>query len=209
MGENIGLYGGSFDPIHNGHLIIARTVGEYLGLDRVVFLPSASPPHKQAENLIDASHRAEMVRLSIVGEPMFEFSDADLTCVGPSYTINTVTSLQQSFGDGAQINWIIGADSLANLPSWHRAEALVNACNIVTFARRTCPPVDWHQFEDVFGSSKTAQIRKNMITRPVIEISSTEIRMRLRRGLSIRYLVPECVRDYIAILGRSGVRWQP
>ena len=135
MAERIALYGGSFNPIHSGHLIIARAVAEQLDLTRVILLPSKHPPHKQAEALLDAAHRAEMVRLAIPDEPLFEFSDFDLTRDGPSYTVETVAHFRKSLGAAVELFWIIGADSLAELSTWHRVCDLVDTCRIITAAR--------------------------------------------------------------------------
>lgn len=193
----IGLYGGSFDPIHFGHLIIARAIAEHLHLARVIFLPSATPPHKLTERLIDAHHRAAMVKLAIAGEPGFDISDFDLTRNGPSYTFHTVSHFQELLGEEAEVHWIIGADSLADLPTWYRVRDLVSDCRIITAARAGWEKIPWDQLQSTFDEEQIAKLRGGILLTPIIEISSTEIRDRLRRGRSIRYLVPEDVRLYI------------
>ncbi|MHC4091001.1 MAG: nicotinate-nicotinamide nucleotide adenylyltransferase, partial [Planctomycetota bacterium] len=111
MSQRIALFGGSFNPIHMGHLIVARSVGEQLRLERIIVLPSATPPHKTAAALLDPKHRAAMVELAIAGEPLLEFSDYDLNREGPSYTVETVAHFREELGLDVLLHWIIGADS--------------------------------------------------------------------------------------------------
>ncbi len=197
MAEAIGLFGGSFDPIHHGHLIVARAIFEQLGLERMIFLPSASPPHKEAHDLTEAAHRAEMVKLAIEDEPGFAFSDFDLSRSGPTYTIDTIAHFRAHAGRGVGLCWIIGADSLADLPSWHRVSALVDECRIVTAARPGWTGMDWDKLHGVLRDEQIARLRHGVFETPRLEISSTDIRRRVFEGRSIRYLVPDCVRDYI------------
>lgn len=197
MGKRIGLYGGSFDPIHCGHLIVARALTEALDLERTILLPSGRPPHKTGERLADAAHRAAMVKLAIEGEPLFEYSDYDLTRDGPSYTIDTVTHFRERLGSGAELCWMIGADSLAELTTWHRVSDLVDACRIVTAARAGSESIAWDQLGDTLSEAQITRLRADTLPTPLIEISATDIRRRVSAGRSIRYLVPDCVRKYI------------
>jgi nicotinate-nucleotide adenylyltransferase len=193
----LGLFGGSFNPIHLGHLIVARAVAEQLNLDRVVLLPSASPPHKTANDLLMAEDRARLVRLAIAGDPLFEFDEFDLTRPGPTYTIETIEHFQAIYSQ-AELHWIIGADSLLELPTWRQAAELVDACRIVTAAR----PGHDHFPEEVlrraFREDQVHRLKTDWLETPRIDISSTQIRERLRHGRSIRYLVPESVERNIA-----------
>jgi len=193
----IGLYGGSFDPIHFGHLISARAVAEAIALEKVIFLPSATPPHKSGAKLAPALHRAEMVKLAIEGEELFSFSDADLIRTGPSYTIDTVSRFQAEYGPDVELHWIIGADSLAELTTWRRATELVDRCRIMTAVRPHSNNIPWNSMTQVLGAPRVEKLCAGMIGTPAIEVSSTEIRRRIRDRLSIRYLVPEPVREYI------------
>lgn len=193
----IGLYGGSFDPIHNGHLIIARAAAERLGLDRVIFLPSATPPHKSGERLAEPGHRAEMVRLAIADEPGFAFSDFDMTRSGPSYTIDTVAHFRETLGSSADLHWLIGADSLAELTTWYRVESLVDSCRLVTVARTGGDPVCWDHLRSKLSALQIERLKEGVLDTPLIEVSSTDIRHRARQGLSIRYLVPDAVERFI------------
>lgn len=197
MAQRIGLYGGSFNPIHNGHLIVARAVAEHLQLDRVFLLPSARPPHKGDRKLLDAPHRAAMVKLAIEDESLFEFSDFDLTRDGPSYTIDTVTHFGKLLGPHMELHWLIGADSLAELTTWHRISDLVDACRIVTAARSGWDTIDWAPLRTVLSDAQIAALQTGVLQTPRIDISSTDIRRRVREGRSIRYLVPGAVQEYI------------
>jgi nicotinate-nucleotide adenylyltransferase len=198
MGERIGLYGGSFNPIHFGHLIVARSVAEQLSLDRMIFLPSAAPPHKPRADLVEPQHRAEMVALAIAGEALFEYSDFDLNRSGATFTIETVTHFGQQCGPGATLYWLIGADSLAELTTWRRVSELVDACRIVTAARPGWEQPDWPKLRSHLNDEQIKRLRADVLETPRIDISATDIRARVRAGRSIRYLLPESVREYIA-----------
>lgn len=201
MGTRIGLFGGSFDPIHHAHLIVARAVGERCRLDRVLFLPSGTPPHKHAHGLTASEHRAEMVKLAIEGESLFEFSDADLSDSGPSYTIDTVTRFQEQLGCETALCWLIGGDWLGELPTWRSAATLIDACEIITAVRPGSDGIDWDRLRASVGDDRAEKLRRGVVETPRIEISSTDIRRRVREGRSIRFLTPEPVADYIEANG--------
>ncbi len=215
---NIALFGGTFDPIHCGHLIIARCVLERLSLDGVTFIPSANPPHKGRANLSDVAHRLAMVELAIESESGFACDDCETRRTGPSYTFDTVMHFREQLGQdeprplvggprplvggprplvGAKIHWIIGADSLAELESWHRAGELIDACNIVTVNRLGDRQPDLSTFGRVLDEGHIAKLERGILQTPCIDISATDIRRRVAAAQSIRYLVPEAVRQYI------------
>ncbi|RJP38600.1 MAG: nicotinate-nucleotide adenylyltransferase [Phycisphaerales bacterium] len=198
MATRIALFGGSFNPIHLGHLIVARNIAEQLGLDRVIFLPSSRPPHKNGAALAEGDHRGQMVRLAIAGEPLFELSDYDQNRPGPSYTIDTVSHFRQTLGLEIILYWIIGTDSLADLTTWYRVGALVDCCRIITARRPGFREVDWDRLRSRLSEDQIAILRAGVLDTPQIEISATDIRRRVREGKSIQYLVPEAVRQYIA-----------
>lgn len=204
MAERVGLYGGSFDPIHLGHLIVARAVAEELDLERVIFLPSADPPHKQGQQLADAKHRAEMVALAIAGEARFEFDGFDMTRAGPTYTLDTVLHFRDRLGADVGLYWIIGADSLRELGSWHRVAELVEACTMVTAGRAGCEEGDLEGLRGRLSAEQIEKLRRGWVATPRIDISASDIRGRVQRGGSIRYLVPESVGAYILRHGLYG-----
>lgn len=197
MGEKIGLYGGSFDPVHFGHLISARSIAEHLRLDRMILLISPRPPHKTGIKQTDALHRLEMARLAVEGEPLFEVSDAELSRDGPSYTIDTIEAFRREVGPEAQLFWIIGADSLPELPTWRRVPDLVRAACIVTATRPGFVPPSIEFLASAVGREHAEALLDQCCPTPAIDISSTEIRRRVSRGLSIRFLVPDAVASHI------------
>jgi len=201
MSEKVGLFGGTFNPIHFGHLITARSVLEQLALDWVVFIPSANPPHKSPAGLIDAEHRLEMVRLAVEGEPGFALEDCEIRRGGPSYTVETVAYFRERLGAQADVFWIIGADSLPELPSWYRIAELVEACRIVTASRPGWETPDLTPLRRCLNDRQIARLGEMILQTPRIDISATQIRARVRQGRSIRYLVPEAVREYILARG--------
>jgi len=197
MVQRIGLLGGSFNPIHHGHLIVARAIAEHVGLNRVVVLPSSFPPHKSPRTLIDSRHRAEMVRLAIEPEPLFAFSDFDLLREGPSYTIETITHFQKQLGPEAVLYWLIGGDWLQDLPNWRRGGELIDACEIITAVRPGWMRFDWDGVAREVGAARAEKLRRGVLETPLVDISSTDIRARVRQGRSIRYLVTDPVVAYI------------
>lgn len=207
----IAIYGGTFDPVHLGHLIVARAVAERCGFRRVTLMPSASPPHKSAA-LSSPTDRLEMLRLAVADDPLFEVSDLELRRSGPSYTIDTLAELGRQADPGAGIAWIIGADMLAILPKWHRAAEVVRQARIITAVRpgwdnregtpqTATQPVVPKELErdlrEAFGPDISSRLLADVVQTPRIEISSTDIRERCAAGLSIRYLVPPAVEQYI------------
>lgn len=187
-------FGGSFNPIHNAHLICARAVAEAQGFDRVVLVPSAQPPHKPAANDLAAPHhRARMCQLATADDPLFDVDPLELNRTGPSYTIDTVRALREK---GEQtVSWLIGADMVAILPTWHQAERLLSETQFILMARPGWS-FDWQSLPPPFRA-----LRDNVVEAPLIDISATTIRQRLAAGRSIRYLTPPPVIDYIAANG--------
>lgn len=195
--SGVGLYGGSFNPIHLGHLIIARAVVDHFHLSRMVFLPAAAPPHKSREGLAPAHDRAEMVGRAIANEPAFEFSDFDLVRPGPCYTIDTVLHYRQQLPPGTELFWLIGADTLSELPTWRRIHELVDLCRIVTACRPGYDAINWHLLERVFRVGQVEKLRAGLVETPRVDISSTDIRRRVGAREPIADLVPASVGEYI------------
>jgi nicotinate-nucleotide adenylyltransferase len=199
--DSVLLFGGSFDPVHHGHLIIARHAAEQMGVDRVVMIPSATPPHKRDRRLAPAADRLAMCRLAVGDDPQFEVSDYETTLDGPNYTFNTIAHFRQRLGAAVRLRWLVGMDSLNELGTWYRAAELVEACTIVTAARPGYTRPEAGALERVFAPAQIARLHAQIIAGPHIDISGTDIRARLRAGASIRYLVPEAVRAYIEARG--------
>lgn len=190
------LFGGSFNPIHNGHLAVARAAAEKIGATRTIFIPAAQPPHKAAD-VAAGGHRLEMIRLAVAGAPGLEAGDVELRRPGKSYTILTVQEMLAENPD-AEICWLIGADTALDLASWHRIEELADLCTFVTVAR---PGFDLRELDRLAGRLRSDQIdriRRHTLTgTPLVDVSATEVRRRAARGESLAGLVPEPVERYI------------
>ena len=182
----LGIFGGTFNPIHWGHLLIAEAAAEALELDRIIFIPCATPPHKQPRVLADARHRLRMVKLAIQGNPRFGCSDIEIRRGGPSYSVETLRQLRHAMPH-ARFYFLIGADSLRELPKWREAPALARLCEFICVARpgKRKP------------RTRLRGLRVQELPGHPADISSSDIRVRLARGASVRYLVPEVVRRYI------------
>jgi nicotinate-nucleotide adenylyltransferase len=191
------LFGGSFDPIHHGHLIVARFVAEHLGVARVILIPSLSPPHKQHRRLTPAAERLAMCRLAVAAEPLFEVSDWEIGRSGPNYTLDTVTHFREMLEPEDELCWLIGMDSLLELETWYRAAELVDLCTIVTTVRPGSAPPDAATLARRFSPPQIDRLLKNIVAGPRIDIAGTEIRARVRAGESIGFLVPDAVCRYI------------
>jgi len=176
----LGFYGGTFDPIHHGHLILAREAVETLGLDRLYFIPNAVSPHKTAIQSAPAALRAEMIRAAIENEPRFDIEDMELARPGVSYTIDTLLALRERFGAAAKFFYLIGEDNVASLATWRRIDELHHLATFVVLCR----------------SEQSTPLPYVTLQRR-IDISATEIRKRIANGQSIRYLVPDKVHDLI------------
>lgn len=187
----IGLLGGTFDPVHLGHLIMAERAAEELGLDRVLFVPAQTPPHKRGRVILSARHRVAMVQLAIAGNDRFAFSDLDLRSATPSYTSELLVRAS-SFFPNADLSFIIGSDSLRDFPTWHDPATILTYATLAV-ARRPGVIIGDAMFDAVSGMRS----RTRVFDTPLIDISASDIRARVHRGSSIRYLVTDSVRSYI------------
>lgn len=211
----LGLFGGSFNPIHNGHLAIARKAHEVLGLDRTLFIPTGDPPHKQDGALAPAHHRYEMVRLAIAETPGFELSDIEIVRQGKSYSIDTVRALQRQYGSGTTLHFLIGLDAFLDLPSWREPEALLAACSFVVISRpgqvfqklATLPFLQHITTEQLAPLDTGALDRLHLplpsgqqiicLPLPPSQISASDIRHRIQCGAMLANLLPPPVESYI------------
>jgi len=191
--QRIGVIGGTFDPIHYGHLAAAEEARVRVNLEKVLFAVAGLPPHKLDEEVTPVEHRLAMVQLGIFSNPDFELSRVDVDRSGPSYTVDTISILQEQWGQGTEMFFILGLDSLVEVPTWHQPERLIQLCHLVAVARPGFE-VDMRQLEDsVPGISSRVEI----IGMPEVDISSSDLQRRVREGLPIRYQVPEEVERYI------------
>ena len=199
MGRKAAFFGGTFDPVHIGHLITARAVAEELGFEHITLVPAASPPHKDGA-VASGKHRLAMLRLAARDDPLFGISQVELHRDGPSYTFDTLEALRDQYGPDAQLTWIIGADMLEGLSSWHRADELLSLARLAIACR---PP--WQQripqlleglADDLPGSS-IESLAASVVQTPLLEVSSCRIRRRIAEGLTVRHLTPDSVVAYI------------
>ena len=195
---SIGIMGGTFDPIHVGHLAVAEEARESLGLARILFVPAGRPPHKPDGASASAEERIDMVGLAIAGNPAFELSRLDVDRPGPSYTADSVALLalaEVAAGRVPDLTLILSAETLADLPGWHDPRRLVEACRIAVVPREGHPAPAKALLAARFPGLES---KFDLLDGPRLGISSTGIRERVAAGRSIRYLVPAAVERYIA-----------
>jgi nicotinate-nucleotide adenylyltransferase len=192
----LGLLGGTFDPPHLGHLILAEIAYESLGLSRVLFLPAADPPHKSITPITDIKHRLAMLKAAIADNPHFAISDVDMARPGPQYTVDSLAILHRQFPD-ADLYFLMGGDSLRDITSWRDPSGIIAQARLAVM-RRPGAVIDLSGLE---ASLPGATERIVFVDAPVIGIAATALRERVQLGQSIRYQVPETVEWYIAANG--------
>jgi len=191
---NIGVLGGTFDPIHNGHIMVAEEARARLSLAEILFVPVGRPWLKVDSPISLAQHRVEMVRLAIADKPYFKLTTMEIDRAGPSYTVDTIAELQAQLGAEDKPFFILGWDNLAELPQWKEPSQLIKMCRLVAVPRPGSPRPDLKALEaSIPGLSQ----RVILMEKPEVDISASEIRSRVAQGLSIRHLVPEPVERYI------------
>ena len=203
----LGIFGGTFDPIHCGHLRLAEEMADAIGLERVVFIPAGQPPHRQQPR-IAARHRFEMVRRAVEGNPRFAVDDREVSSPNPSYTVDTLTALRAEWGPEQALWLLLGADAFHGLPQWHRWQQLFELANIAVASRPTGAnvatehlpeplqrEVSKRQLSDVSGAGPAGAVLRQQMT--PLDISATAIRATLARQRSVRYLLPDAVLNYI------------
>ncbi len=188
MNKKIGIFGGSFNPVHLGHLIFAQEALEQIHLDKVVFIPAYHPPHKESAELADCYDRLSMVREAILDNSGFEASDTEIQRRGCSYTIDTIRELKQKFPPDTELHLLIGMDMLLDFFNWREAESLLDLCQFIGAPR---PGFPMEQLDP--------RLLKHLkiIRMPLIEIAGQDIRKRVKENQGYRYMVPDKVYDYI------------
>lgn len=193
--KRIGVSGGTFDPIHYGHLIIAEEAREMMQLDKVIFIPCGNPPHKANCHVTPAEYRYEMVSMAVRGNKFFEVSSMEIDRGGYSYTVETVAQLIEIYGEDTKLFFIIGADVIPELVTWKQFEKLFTMCEFIATLRPGYDKESLYKEIKYLESNYHAKI--NLLNTPLIEISSTMIRNRVKSGKSVKYLVPYEVEEYI------------
>jgi nicotinate-nucleotide adenylyltransferase len=193
----LGVFGGTFDPPHYGHLAAAEEAGEQLGLARVLFLPTGEPPHKPGEPISPVADRLCMTELAITDNPRFAISRVDVDRPGASYTVDTLALLQAAHGPVA-LYFICGMDMLASFLTWREPARVLARCQLVAVTRPGTPPVDLAVLEAALPGARE---RIHVLRVPGLDVSSTELAERVAAGRSLRYLTPPTIVEYIRARG--------
>jgi len=196
----IGIFGGSFDPVHLGHLLLAETCREQCRLEEVWFLPAATPPHKTKRVLSPANYRSAMLQLAVAGHAAFRVSALEIERGGISYTVQTLRELNQQ-RPADELFFLMGADSLRDLPTWREPDAICRLAIPVVVRRRGAPDPDLSVLQDMVSPERLDTIRQSEVEMPVVEFSSSSIRQAVAEGHSIRYQTPRAVEKYIETNG--------
>jgi nicotinate-nucleotide adenylyltransferase len=201
----LGIFGGSFDPVHYGHLLLAESCREQLRLDRVLFVPAGSPPHKQGHALTPAAQRVEMLSLATGGEPAFEVSPLEVERDGITYTVDTLERLALERPD-AELFLLLGGDMFADLPNWRRPERVVELAVPAVVLRPGAPAPDFAALEAFASADRVAAAWQSQVQMPLVGFSSSEIRLRVSEGRSVRFRTPRAVEKYIHVQGLYATR---
>jgi nicotinate-nucleotide adenylyltransferase len=207
--RRIGVFGGTFDPVHLGHLRCAEEAREQLGLDHVLFIPAADPPHKPHRRITPAHHRLAMVKLAAAGNPRFRVSSIEIERSGPSYTIDTLRSLRLRLGPAARLTLLVGLDAFRDIGTWKEYRALFTLADLAVWDRpgetaegsRALLPVA-ARADFCYAKNRTTLLhytgtRIQFLTVTALAISASDLRQRLQRGRSVRYLLPPAVERYV------------
>jgi nicotinate-nucleotide adenylyltransferase len=196
MKPRIGIFGGTFDPVHLGHLIMAEQCREAGELDEVWFIPAARPPHKQDRTLTSFTQRAEMLALAIAGMPAFRVNELEKERAGPSYTVDTLSELHRLHPQN-DFALLLGSDCLPDLPEWHQPERILELAELLIYARPSWPVLTAESLRESLHLSENTAFRMRWVSGPLIDISSRDLRQRAAQGRSFRFLVPRAVECYI------------
>ncbi len=195
--RRVGVLGGTFDPVHYGHLVIAEEVYATLQLTEIVFVPAGQPPHKTNIEITSEVHRLEMLELAIVSNPHFTISRVDLDRPGPSYTIDTLQLLRKQWGENTAIYFIIGGDSLEDLLSWHDPSGILEQLTYLVAVRRPGYNESGAYYDRLETHLPGIKQRLLVVDAPQFDISATDLRQRILEGRPIKYQTPESVESYI------------
>ncbi len=192
--RKVGVLGGSFDPVHYGHLIAGEEVRSALQLSEVIFVPAGRPPHKLRKQITPAEERLAMLKLAIASNPVFRSSRVDIDRPGPHYTVDTISLLQEELGNEVDIYFIVGLDSLAEIATWYQPERLLQLCRLAAVTRPGYSGLDVARLDPRI---RAAAERIQIIPIPEVGISASDLRERVATGRPIKYQIPEAVEGYI------------
>lgn len=195
--RHIGVIGGTFDPIHYGHLVIAEEVRATLNLSEVVFIPAGQPPHKTGHHITEVRHRLAMLELALASNSHFHISRMEIERIGPSYTVDTLHTLRQQWGENTALSFIIGWDSLEELHTWYKAEEMLTQVTHLVAVRRPGYEED-DEYNKVLEQRLPGILQRLLVVQaPQLEISATDLRQRVAENRPIKYQTPEGVETYI------------
>jgi nicotinate-nucleotide adenylyltransferase len=192
----LGIFGGSFNPVHYGHLLLAESCREACALDEVWLVPAAVPPHKQSAELAPGKARLEMLELALAGNEQLRPSPVELDRGGVSYTVETLANIAME-KPGTSLFLLMGADSLEDLPSWREPERICTLATPIVVRRAGSPEPDFTPLGPLVSAERLSEIRRSQVEMPLIELSSTDLRQRAASGQSLRYRTPRAVEKYI------------
>ena len=191
------LFGGTFDPVHLGHTAVAQAAVGHIGADKIIFIPARRSPLKDSLPRAGDDDRLAMLALAIAGNEKFQLNDYELKKPQPSYTLDTIRHFQALCGGDILLYWLVGADSVDELPYWYKVVQFIDECNLSVMFRAGYKPPDFAPFIPLWGSRRVKKLKQNVIRTPLIDISSTEIRNRLAAGLDVSDMLAPSVADYI------------
>jgi nicotinate-nucleotide adenylyltransferase len=195
--KRIGLIGGTFDPVHYGHLVVAEEVYATLGLAEMVFIPAGQPPHKPGRVITEVRHRLAMLELAIASNPHFTLSRVEVDRPGPSYLADTLCILREQWGSGTALYFLLGWDSLEELHTWYRPDAILAQLTHLVAVGRPGYSDEGERREQLEARLPGITQRLLIVSAPQLEISSTDLRRRIVEGRPIKYQLPEAVEQYI------------
>lgn len=204
--RKIALFGGTFDPIHFGHTIVAGAAAEHIGAERIIFIPAKLSPLKGSLPKASDIDRFRMITLAIAGDKFFEVSNCELKRSAPSYTLDTVRQFQSRYGGETSVYWLLGADSIDELVHWHEIAELIDECNLAVMYRAGCDRPDFGKFEPLWGRGRIEKLRQNIAPTPLVDISSTKVRSRLAAGQDVTQMLQPKVLSYIREHGLYGLK---
>lgn len=197
MRRKTALFGGTFDPVHIGHTVVAIDAMKQIGAEKVVFIPAKRSPLKGFLPSAGDEHRLAMIALAIADIDNFDVSDCELNEPAPSYTLDTVRQFQNDYGDDVSVCWLVGADGVADLQYWHAIEELIDACELCIMYRAGCDRPDFAKFEDIWGRERVEKLERNVIETPLVDVSSTQVREALALGGDVSGMLHPDVAEYI------------
>ena len=195
--KTIILFGGTFDPVHLAHTIVANESAQYLCAEKIVFIPAKHSPLKDSLPKASDEQRLEMIALAIEENDKFLINDYELSKSAPSYTFDTVRHFHKQYGQQTIIHWLIGSDAMKDLPHWYKIKELIDCCNLSVMYRAGFGAPDFSKFEGIWGKDRIEKLRKNTIKTSLVDISSTKIRAALAAGENADKMLCPAVADYI------------